>query len=216
MSIWKYTWLSTLLPFIIGAVYFRKLNISHRFLYFFVVTGFITELLTQYLRYFTQLQNNMPLGHIYISLSFIFMAVFYLHELKGYINRKVITGVIFSYVIFSIVNIIFFQSYFDYPSTTGAISALILVVFSILLFSKIMKEGKIKILSQSSVIWINTAVLIYYAGSFFFFTLFNLILKYSAHFIYVSLYLFKVLHVLFYLSLAIGLWKAGTNKPAAN
>jgi hypothetical protein len=214
MVIWKVTWLSVFLPVICGAIFYRKLSISHRFLYFFVITGFITELLTQYLRYFTPLQNNMPLGHIYISLSFIFIAIFYLHELKGYINKKAVTGIIVSYVIFSIVNLIFFQSYFDYPSTTGAISALILVVFSILLFSKIMKEGRIKILSQSSVIWINTAVLIFYAGSFFFFTLFNLILKYSTHFIYISLYLFKALYVLFYLALTIGFWKAGTKQAS--
>ncbi len=151
----------------------------------------------------------MPIGHAYISLSFIFIALFYLHELKGYVNKKVIAGIIILFEGFSVLNILFFQSYFDYPSATGAISALILVVFSILLFSNIMKEGKIKILSQSSVIWINTAVLIYYAGNFFFYILFNLILKHSTEFIHITLNFFKVLYMLFYTSLAIGFWLAG-------
>ncbi len=157
----------------------------------------------------------MPIGHIYISFSFIFIALFYLYELKGYLNTNVITGIIILFEIFSILNITFIQSYYDYPSITGSISALILVVFSILLFSKIMNEGRIKKLSQSSVIWINTAILINYAGNFFFYILFNIILKYSTEFIHITLNFFKILYVLFYLSLAIGFLQAGT-KPAAN
>jgi hypothetical protein len=212
MQIWKYTWLFTLIPLITGAVYFHKLNTSHRFLYFFVVTGVATELVVQYLKHFTEIKNNMPVGHTYISVSFIFIALFYLYELKGFINKKVIAGIILLFIIFSITNIIFFQSYYDYPSTTGAITALFLVVFSILLFSKIMTEGKIKYLSQSSLIWINTAVLINYAGNFFFYILFNMLLDYSTEFITKTLQFFKVLYVLFYVLLAAGLWKAGTRK----
>jgi hypothetical protein len=203
--------LSTFLPFITGAVYFRKLNISHRFLYFFVVTGFVTELIVQYMKIFTEIKNNMPLGHLYISVSFIFIAIFYLHELKEYVNKKVIAGIIILFEVFSILNILFFQSYYDYPSVTGATSALILVVLSILLFSKIMSEGKIKQLSQSSLIWINTAVLIYYAGNFFFYVLFNLILNYSTDFIFKILNFFKILYVLFYGMLAVGFRKAATS-----
>jgi hypothetical protein len=164
------------------------------------------------MKIFTEIKNNMPLGHLYISVSFIFIAIFYLHELKEYVNKKVIAAIIILFELLSILNILFFQSYFDYPSITGATGALILVVFSILLFSKIMSEGKIKHLSQSSLIWINTAVLIYYAGNFFFYILFNMILNYSKEFIFTILNFFKILYVLFYGMLAIGFWKAAT-KP---
>ncbi|MFW6371758.1 MAG: hypothetical protein ACOC10_11210 [Bacteroidota bacterium] len=212
MQSWKYTWFSIFIPVIVGAVFYRKLNISHRYLYFFILIGFFTELITKYLRYFTEVKNNMPVGHMYISLSFIFIAIFYLHELKGYLNQKVIAFIIILFGLFSILNILFLQSYYDYPSVAGATSALILVLFSILLFSKIMNEGKIKHLSQSSLIWINTAVLIYYSGNFFFYILFNLILNHSIEFINKTLNFFKILYVIFYFLLAMGLWKAGTRK----
>lgn len=212
MPIWKYFWLFSFLPFISGTVFFRKLNISHRFLYFFAVTGVVTEIIAQYLRSYTEVNNNMPLGHTYITLSFIFIAMFYFYELKGHINKRIIPGIIIVFVIFSIINIFYFQSYYDYPSATGATSALILVVFSILLFSSIMAEGKIKHLSHSSLIWINTAVLIYYAGNFFFYILFNLILNHSTDFINKTLNFFKILYAIFYCLLAVGFWKAGT-KP---
>jgi hypothetical protein len=75
-----------------------------------------------------------------------------------------------------------------------------------------MTEGKIKYLSQSSLIWINTAVLINYAGNFFFYILFNMLLDYSTEFITKTLQFFKILYVLFYVLLAAGLWKAGTRK----
>jgi hypothetical protein len=212
MLIWKYTWMFSLLPFILGTVYFHKLSISHRFVYFYVVTGVVTEIISQYLRNFTEIKNNMPLGHIYISLSFILIAIFYFHQLKGFINKKAIVGIIISFEIFSFINLIFFQSYYDYPSTTGATSALILVVFSILLFSKIMTEGKIKVLSKSSIIWINTAILINYAGNFFFYILFNLMLEHAREYISSTLNFFKILYILFYILLAVGFWKEGTKQ----
>lgn len=210
MSFWNYTVLSILPPVIVGTVFFRKLKVSHRYLFYFLLTGFIAEIITLYLRYFTEIKNNMPVGHTYISISFIFIAIFYLYELKGHIRARIIIWCIILFEAFSILNLLFFQSYYDYPSTTGAISALILVTFSVLLFSNIMVTGKIKHLSQSSLIWINTAVLIYYSGNFFFYILFNLILDYTLSFIHTVVNFFKIIYVIFYTLLAVGFWKAGT------
>ena len=216
MLFWKHTWLFIFLPLISGTIFYTKLSTSHRYLYLFTVIGVISELISQYLRIFTDTKNNMPLGHIYISISFIFIAIFYLHEFKGYIKNRLIVTIIILFEILSIINIIFFQSYYDYPSTTGATSALILVVFAILMFSKIMSEGKIKTLSQASLIWINTAVLFYYAGNFFFYILFNLILNYSTGFISKTINFFKILYALFYFLLATGFWKAGRWQTTSN
>ena len=158
------------------------------------------------------ISNNMPLGHIYISLSFIFLALFYLYELKNFIDKKIIVAVIILYELFCLHNVIFFQSHLAFPSIPGAISSLLLVTFAILLFANIMKEGKIQVLTDSSIIWINSAVLLYFSGNFFYYTLFNFMLNYSREFLNRTFIFFAILNSIFYILIAIGFWKAGQQK----
>jgi hypothetical protein len=215
MMLNKYVWYIIFLPLIIGGIYYRKLNKSHKFIYWFIVLGTLTEITSKFLRKLLDIKNNMPLGHFYIVASFFLVAFFYFYELKGFVSKKVITGVIVFYALFAVFNILFFQSYLAYPSIPGAVSSLFLVSFSILLYAHIMKEGKIQILSQSSIIWINTAILLYYSGNFFFYILFNIILSYSRDFLIKTLNFFALLILVFYFLIGIGLYKAGKNKDSS-
>jgi len=183
-------------------------------LFWFIVVGTVTELTNRTLRQLFVVQNNMPLGHFYISLSFIFLALFYLYELENFVNKKIIITIVILYELFCLNNVILFQSHLSYPSIPGAISALLLVTFSVLLFANIMREGKIQVLTDSSLIWINSAVLLYYAGNFFFYTLYNFILRYSREFLTRTVYIFLILNSIFYILIAIGLWKAGREKQS--
>ena len=181
-------------------------------MYWFIVVGTLTELTNKALKKMFEIKNNMPLGHFYISLSFIFLALFYLYELENFINKKFIIAIIVLYEIFCLYNVFFFQGHLAYPSLPGALSALLLVTFAILKFANIMKEGKIQVLADSSVIWINSAVLLYFASNFFFYSLYNFILSYSREFLLRVLNFFLILNVIFYVLIAIGLWKAGKQK----
>jgi hypothetical protein len=99
-----------------------------------------------------------------------------------------------------------------FPSLPGAISSLLLVAFSVLLFAYIMREGEIQVLTDSSLIWINSAVLLYFAGNFFYYSLFNLMLNYSHEFLIRTFIFFSILNSIFYILIAIGLWKAAQRK----
>jgi hypothetical protein len=67
-------------------------------------------------------------------------------------------------------------------------------------------------LADEPFIWINTAILIYYTGTLFFYILFNLILEYSREFSKITVYYFSILNALFYILIAIGFLKAGKTK----
>jgi hypothetical protein len=209
MNLSKYVWWVIFIPLIVGGMYYTKFSKSHKYLYWFIVFGTFIEITNKLLRKFFHVKNNMPLGHFYITVSFIFLALFFLFELKDFVSKKIIAGIIILYVLFSAYIILFIQSYLDYPSISGAVSALLLVSFAILLYANVMREGKIKVLSDSSLIWINSAVLIYYSGNFFFYILFNFILHYSRDFLIKTLNFFSVLNFIFYVLLAVGLYKAG-------
>jgi hypothetical protein len=212
MALNKFIWATIFIPFVVGLIHYDKLTRSHRFLYGFIVVGTLTELVNKTLKGMFVISNNMPLGHIYISLSFIFLALFYLYELKNFIDKKIIVAVIILYELFCLHNVIFFQSHLAFPSIPGAISSLLLVTFAILLFANIMKEGKIQVLTDSSIIWINSAVLLYFSGNFFYYTLFNFMLNYSREFLNRTFIFFAILNSIFYILIAIGFWKAGQQK----
>lgn len=212
MALNKFIWASIFIPFVVGLIQYNKLTRSHRFLYWFIVVGTLTELANKTLKELFVIKNNMPLGHLYISISFIFLALFYLHELKSFVDKKIIVATIIIYELFCLHNVIFFQSHLAFPSIPGAISSLLLITFAIFLFANIMREGKIQVLTDSSLIWINSAVILYYSGNFFYYTLFNLILNYSREFLDRTFIFFAILNSIFYIFIAIGLWKAGQQK----
>jgi hypothetical protein len=212
MILSKFFWAFIFIPFVVGFIQFKKLNKSHRFLYGFILVGTLSEISNKIIKEFFVIKSNMPLGHLYILISFIFLALFYLYELKNLINKKIIISIIILYELFSLYNVIRFQSHLFYPSVPGALSALILVTFSVLLFANILRESKIQVLSASSLIWINSAVLLYYAGNFFFYSLYNFILSNSYEFLIQIIDFFRILNAIFYILIAIGIWKAGQHK----
>ena len=212
MVLSKFLWAFIFFPFIVGFIRYKKLNKSHRFLYGFIIVGTLSELSNKLIKELFVIKSNMPLGHLYISLSFIFLALFYMYELKKLINKKIIIAIILLFELFCLYNVIQFKSHFSYPSVPGALSALILVSFAILLFANIMRESKIQVLADSSLIWINSAVLLYFAGNFFYYSLYNFVLSNSYQFLIQIIDFFRILNALFYVLITIGLWKAGQQK----
>jgi hypothetical protein len=156
------------------------------------------------------MKNTMPLGHFYIAVSFIFAGLFYAHELHGFIHKRIIYTALIIYELFCLHNVIFFQSHLSFPSIPGAVSALLVVLFSILLFTKIMIEGKIKVLNRSPVVWVNTAMLVYFTGSFFYNILYNISLNYSVEFSLITIKFSSIFMAVFYLLISVGFWKAGS------
>ena len=76
-----------------------------------------------------------------------------------------------------------------------------------------MVEAKIKSISQEPMIWINTAVLLYFSGNLFFNILFSIILETSRDFSKFTTYFIVWLTAAFYLLIAIAFWKAGKKVP---
>ena len=69
-----------------------------------------------------------------------------------------------------------------------------------------MVEAKIRNLSKEPLIWVNTAILIYYTGNLFYYILFDLFLDYSHEFLKSIGVYFFTLNTLFYILIAIGFY----------
>ncbi len=186
-----------LIVFLIGILRYRKLSSELRYIFYFVVFGGITELFSDYYKAHIG-RNTMPIGHIYIPLSILLLCFFYRKLLNGYIRLWIIDSLILAFIIFSVIDTVFIQSFFAFPNIIGACGALILAVLSVMYFSKIMTEAKIEKLWMEPLIWINSAILFYFAGSFFYYILFNINVKFSNEFARLTVRIFGILNIIFY------------------
>jgi hypothetical protein len=189
--------------FFIGLIRFKYFSSEIRFVFYFVAFSVFTELFTEIYKAVVE-RNTMPIGHFYIPISFLLLGLFYRSALKNYINQKVLNGIIVTFLFFSLINVLFIQSLFEFANITGALSAIILCVFSILLFAKIMSEAKIKKLGAEPLVWINLGILFYHAANFFFYILFNYTLSISTEFARGTIYFNWMVGILFYILIIIG------------
>jgi hypothetical protein len=190
----------------IGTYFFKQIRSRFLLLYVFVIIAFITES-TQFILFYCGIHYNLWLGQIYFPLEFLLLALLYSKELAGGF-KKWIFGVIIAFMVYSILNPILIQKFTQY-SQVRSFSCIFLVVFAILYYYRVMTEAKITKLIHEPMIWVNTAVLIYFSGLLFYNILFNLILEYSIEFAKEAVFFSNILNYIFYFLIAIGFWKAG-------
>ncbi len=140
----------------------------------------------------------MPIGHVYIPASILIIALMYRSLLKGFLNRSIYYSILAVLVVFSLINPLFLQSIWEFPNITGAFGALIVIIFSVLFFYKIMVEARNERLFSEPLVWINTMVLVYFTGNFFFYVLFNLNVADSLAFAGLTVRFFGILNLILY------------------
>lgn len=207
---WYFLIASELGAFVVGSYYFKKIRYKYVFLYIFVLVGVSTEL-HDIIRIKLGAENMMWVSHIYFPLEFLSLSLFYVQHLIPVIKRRLITWIIFAYIVFAVINATFIQSIEEY-SQTRIFSSLILVLFALVYFYKVLVEAKIQKLFTEPMIWINVAVLLYYSTTFFYNILINRILDYSYQMAnYVGIFNGYMI-VLFYVFITIALRMEGRQR----
>jgi len=195
-------YLATLPPLLAGIILFSRFNKGLRWLFYFVCFGTVMQLASRIVVMLGHV--NVPMMHLYVPLKFLFFSIFYAFYLDGFLSRRVIYAVAALFITFSVINTIFIQSLFEYNSYVRAIGSLLLSVYCIVYFLKVMSDMQIKKPSREPMVWINTGALFYFSGSFFVFILSNLILNHSREWSLVAWRINSILMTMFYLSMAVG------------
>lgn len=212
MWIIKINVLTNVIAFIIGLVQYKKFPKELKIIFYFVAFGVLTESYSRFHQHYI-MKNVMPVGHFYFPIAFLIMGLFFLKVLKNFVETKYVLILIIAFEIYCVINTVFIQSLFDYPSLVGSIGAMLLFLFSVAFFTKIMVEAKINNLSREPLVWINTAILIYYTGNFFYHSLYNLRVTASMEVFLFAAKFFSGLNILFYLIIAIGFLKVKRELP---
>lgn len=213
MFLFKIVALTNVIAFIIGIFYYKSFPKEVKTIFYFVAFGVFTQLYMKIHQHFI-MQNTMIIGHFYFPIVFFILSIFYIQVLKGFVKPVYLYITIILFETYCVINSLFIQSLFEYPSIEAAIGATIIFLFSITWFTKIMIEARIEKLADEPLVWINSAILIYYTGNFFYFSLYNLIVNASLDVAILVAKLFTVLNLFFYLIIAIGFLKVKGAKSA--
>jgi len=198
----KLNHVTNIAAFFIGITLYRNFPREIKTLFYFVTLGVITESFARLFMHFV-MKNAMPIGHFYFPIAFLLAGWFYIQVLKGFIKPLYIVIIIAIFEVYSIINSVFIQGLFEFASLVGSIGSMLIFMFAVAFFIKVMTEAKITKLSQEPLIWINSAFLLYYTVNFFYFSLYNLRIDASKEVTQIAIRFFSVMNLLFYLLICV-------------
>lgn len=154
-----------------------------------------------------RVKNNVPIVHLYTLLEFNVIALFYLVYFRGFYGRLLVPGMMLIFTVLVVLNSVFLQPLFSYNTYARSLEGVLVIALSLLGYYKLLAELPTKRLDQSPIFWINTGLLLYFAGNLFFFILGNALLKEpNQSFSLMAWGLSTLLMVLMHLFISVGLW----------
>lgn len=135
------------------------------FLRLMLCFGLFTEIIVEILQYHN-LEENWPY-YLYIPLEYILLLLFYTKNLRSNLLKKIaFSSTLLYLMIYSF--FVFFQYHFKgYPSSIYNTSCLLNVIWLIILFFGLEFVEHLPVTSLP-LFWIYTALLVFFAGIFFF------------------------------------------------
>ncbi|MDW3648908.1 MAG: hypothetical protein R8P61_17700 [Bacteroidia bacterium] len=193
-----------IVPLGIGLYAVKGLGKDRRLLLILMGLAFIVQFIA--FLYFLNRENNLFIYHIYMPLEFIILGHIYKIWLINWWKSQLLDVIIWAYVLFSAVNTFFFQKFDTVNSNALLVGGVLLMIFSLAFFYRILDEMKLKSLEKSPEFWINSSILLYYSGSIIVLGMNHLIAEKSDRLIEIIYMLHSVINIIHYLLFGIGLW----------
>lgn len=133
---------------------------------YYIVISLVVQLVGGMLWFFNI--NNLFLLHFYVPTAFILLIWFYRRVWYSYISSTLLSGLLYCFILFSLLNSIFLQDIFSF-NTHGLTGLSILIIIFSLSNYYLFLDANIRIqLGQliTSINWINTGLFIYYTCTF--------------------------------------------------
>jgi len=159
----KYFFILNYLVLIVFAIIYYKKYINSFYLklfIYFIIYSFLTEVIGTYISYELKLNSNF-IYNTWNIVNHLFYAFFFLSGLASLQKRKAIIGFIIAYIIFSIINILFFRDYFGQILLNNILFGSILIVLVVVIYySELLSGDAILNIKQSLFFWISVGVLL--------------------------------------------------------
>lgn len=195
-----------LIPLIIGV--YKKVFLSKNTFYILILL--IVALFVEIFNVIFSIKgyNSMFLLDIYTPIEFILFALFYKSFFDSIKKSYLHYFVIAVFLCIAMLDTFFINDFMTVNNFSDSIESIVFIIYSLSAFFFVMKKLMYSDLLNSYFFWINTAVLIYFAGNLFLF-LFSNHLQQSDHAQYLALYnIHSVTNIIYYILITIGFWKA--------
>lgn len=160
--------LSILIPLTTAGILFRHLNKTLKRLSVFILFSAITESLASI--YFEYGWNNMIISHLYAFLQVPLLTWIYSSFITGS-RKKIILISCIAFLVFSIINLIFWEDVLMFNSNQRYFAAVVILMFCSFYFVQVFVEAKVVRIELEHNFWMSAAILIYTAGTLFLFIL---------------------------------------------
>lgn len=155
--------------------------------------------------------NNLWILHFNVPLAFALLGFFYMKIWKRYVHQFLIPSIIVFFLVFSLVNSLFFQDIYSFNSNALTVQSMLLVILSLASFGLLIRETSQKYMPiTSSLSWMNSGIFIYYASSIVLFFFGDIIMtrsfpKSAGRMAWIP---HSVFSTIMYICFLFGLWKS--------
>ena len=170
--------ISGIIPVLAALYNYRQLDKVLKIASLYFLASLLSDLLLQVTKRIEALHmaNNWPLIHIYIVVSILLLAAMYYYAFFNPLIKKIIV-IITSFVLAVVlVNIIFIEGLWDYPSISNTTLCVMVICFSLAYFYQLLTRQEFVHIEKQGLFWINAGMLFYFSTNIFLFMLFKRIL----------------------------------------
>jgi hypothetical protein len=115
--------------------------------------------------------NNLPLFHLFTLIELLFFGWLYEQAFKDVLLKKIVAVLTVLLGVFTVVNSILLESIWTFNSISATAESVYLIVLSLLLFRQLLLQREVMFLDRHPLFWLNSGVLLYFAGNLFVFML---------------------------------------------
>lgn len=149
--------LSILIPILIGLFNYKNLQISGKFIFFYLVASGLINLAAIVLVAFRM--TNLPLLHLYTIVEAVLILSYFRTIFTNHLIKKSLQYIIIIFPLLCIINFTFIQSIFTFNTYTRPLEA-ILITFFCLLY--LYKSGFTENWINKQTSWFNMGILLYF------------------------------------------------------
>jgi len=179
-------------PFLVGMLYYPRLDKQQRYMMFFSLITFIVGVWSGIL--WLGKNNNLFIGHFYTVIQFLLILRIYQLEFQSKKVKIILTIFMISFVVFSIINTSFFQPLEVQNSNATTLRSILLLFPILTFFIKIITRPKLYRIEKSPMFWFSAGALLYFFCTLFIFAISNSLLPPKFHLISIPIW---VLHNVF-------------------
>ncbi|WP_109098727.1 hypothetical protein [Aquimarina sp. AU58] len=203
-----------LVPLLLSVLKFKSLNkIQLRLGYLLLVT-LIVEFISNVLWY--QKINNLPVYHFFTVIQFLLIVNIYKRALSQTFSKYFFTSLGIGFMVFAVVNIMFFQDLFTFNSNATTLMGAIVIFLSLSYFYALLKEVKYSALETNPMFWINSGFLIYFSSNLILFYINNSMFKGSTEASYLVWGLHAVINIVLTIFYTVAIWVKPKKETSEN